>query len=237
MITLYTFGLACGLPDLSPFVMKAEMLLKMAGLEYRADTTGFRKSPKGKLPYINDDGMLVADSTFIRLHIERKYGIDFDKGLTPEQRGIAWATEKMLEDHLYFAMVHVRWMDDANFNKGPAQFFDFVPAPVRPVVKHLVRKGLGKTLKGQGIGRHSKEEIDQIAVRAVDALAAILGEKQYLMGASPCGADATVFAFAAGVLAKHFETPVRTSAEKHANLVAYCARMMQQYYPAFGKVA
>jgi len=72
MITLYTFGPAFGLPDPSPFVMKAEVLLKMAGVPYRTDTTGFRKAPKGKLPYIEDGGEIISDSTFIRFHLEKK---------------------------------------------------------------------------------------------------------------------------------------------------------------------
>lgn len=72
MITLYGFGPAFGLPDPSPFVIKVEALLKMAGLAFRTDTTGFRKAPKRKLPYIDDDGTLIADSTFIRWHIEKK---------------------------------------------------------------------------------------------------------------------------------------------------------------------
>ena len=63
MITLYTFGPAFGLPDPSPFVTKAEVLLKMAGLPYRMDTKGFRKAPKGKLPYIRDGEDIIADST------------------------------------------------------------------------------------------------------------------------------------------------------------------------------
>ena len=50
MITLYTFGPAFGLPDPSPFVTKVEVLLKMAGLAYGTNTTGFRRAPKGKLP-------------------------------------------------------------------------------------------------------------------------------------------------------------------------------------------
>ena len=49
MITLYTFGPAFGLPDPSPFVTKAEMLLKMAGLPYRADTTGFSQGAQGQV--------------------------------------------------------------------------------------------------------------------------------------------------------------------------------------------
>ena len=102
MITLYNFGPAFGLPDPSPFVMKTETLLKISGLPYRTDKTGFRKAPKGKLPYINDDGEIVADSTFIRWHLEKKHKIDFDRGLTPEQRAAAWAFEKMAEDNLYW---------------------------------------------------------------------------------------------------------------------------------------
>ena len=34
MITLYGFGPAFGLPDPSPYVMKTEVQLKMAGLGY-----------------------------------------------------------------------------------------------------------------------------------------------------------------------------------------------------------
>ena len=120
MITLYSFGPGFGLPDPSPFVTKAEVLLKMAELPYRSDTTGFKKAPKGKLPYIDDGGEIISDSTFIRWHLERKYNIDFDRGLSAEQRSIAWAFEKMMEDHLYWAVVHARWMDDLNFARGPA---------------------------------------------------------------------------------------------------------------------
>ncbi len=75
MITLYSFGPGFGLPDPSPFVTKAEVLLKMAGLPYRVDTGGFNKAPKGKLPYIEDNGEMIADSTFIRWHLEKKYNI------------------------------------------------------------------------------------------------------------------------------------------------------------------
>ena len=61
MIILYTFGPCFGLPDPSPFVMKAEVLLKMANLPFETDTGGFNKAPKGKLPYIADDGEIIAN--------------------------------------------------------------------------------------------------------------------------------------------------------------------------------
>lgn len=237
MITLYSFGPAFGLPDPSPFVTKVEMLLKLAGLPYRTDTGGFRKAPKGKLPYIDDDGAVVADSTFIRFHIERKYGFDFDAGLGPEQKAIAWAVEKMCEDHLYWAVVRDRWIDDENFAKGPARFFDKVPAPVRPLVKAMIRRQVRSALRAQGLGRHALEESAELARRDIDALAGVLGGKPYLMGERPCGADATVFAFAAGLLCRHFEAPSRAAAEKHGNLVAYRDRLMAQYFPEFARTA
>jgi glutathione S-transferase len=155
MITLYTFGPHFGLPDGSPFVTKTMLLLKFAGLPYQENRQGYGRAPKGKLPYIDDAGIIVADSTFIRFHIERKYGFDFDAGLTPAQKAAAWAIEKMCEEHLYLALLATRWLDDANFARGPAQFFKAVPMPLRPIVQSLVRRKVVKTLKLQGFGRHT----------------------------------------------------------------------------------
>ncbi len=230
MIILYTFGPYFGLPDASPFVMKAMLLLKLAGLPYREDRGGYGKAPKGKLPYIDDAGEIIADTTFIRFHIEKKYGFDFDAGLSSEQKAIAWAVEKMCEEHLYCVGVDVRWRDDANFAKGPAHFFDAVPMPLRPLVRSLIRRKVVKGLVAQGFGRHSKAEIAELGIRDIDALAAILGDKPYLMGDKPCGADATVFSFLAGILTPVFETEVRAAAERHVNLIAYVKRMSEHYF-------
>jgi glutathione S-transferase len=237
MITLYTFGPAFGLPDPSPFVLKAEMLLKMSAVPYRIATDGFGKAPKGKLPYIDDDGERIADSTFIRWHIEKKYAFDFDRGLSPDERAVAWAFEKMAEDNLYWAVVDARWTDDANFQKGPATFFSKVPAPLRPIVVAMVRRQLRKTLRGQGMGRHSAAEIVALATRSIDAISDHLNSKPFFMGAEPTGVDATMFAFVAGVLCPAFDTPLRTAAERHDNLKRYVGRMTARFYPALGEIA
>jgi len=230
MITLYTFGPYFGLPDASPFVIKAMLLMKFAGLAYHEDRGGYRKAPKGKLPYINDDGLIVADSTFIRFHIEKKYGFDFDAGLTPEQRAVAWAAEKMCEEHLRFAMMATRWLDDANFAKGPAQFFKAVPMPLRPIMQSLVHRRVKKTLRLQGFGRHTRAEQDALAMADVNALVSLIGDKAFLMGEKPCGADAALFAFVASFLTPVFDTPIRTAAERHPNLVAYKERIARLYF-------
>lgn len=231
MITLYTFGPAFGLPDPSPFVTKAEVLLKLARREYRTKRADVRKAPKGKLPFIDDDGTIVADSTFIRFHLEDRYGIDFDAGLTPQQRGVAWAVEKLLEDHLYWALVDGRWTRDADFDRGPRRFFDQVPAPVRPLVIGMVRRQLRRTLWGQGTGRHTRADIERLAMRDIDAVADVLGDKPFLMGATPSGADATAFAFILGLMAPHFESAVRDHAMRRPALVAYRDRGLALWYP------
>jgi glutathione S-transferase len=231
MIILYTFGPYFDLPDPSPFVMKAEVLLQMARLPYETDTNGFNRAPKGKLPYISDDGEIVADSTFIRLHIEKKYGFDFDAGLSAPERAIAWAFEKLCEDHLYWPGLHARWMVDANFDKGPRQFFQAVPAPLRPLVMLMARRQFRRNLWGHGMGRHSVAEMEQLGTRSIDAIADFLADKPYLMGKAPCGADATIFPFMAHALCPLFDTAIRTRAEQRPNLVAYRDRLMNQYFP------
>jgi len=234
MITLFTFGQYFGLPDPSPFVMKGEILLKLSRLEYRTNKKGFGKAPKGKLPYIDDHGTIVADSTLIRLYLEQKYSIDFDRALSERERGVAWATEKMLEDHVYWALIYWRWLVDANFDRGPRNFFKRAPAIIRPVVSWMVRRSVRTKLHGHGLGRHSEAEMNAMAGRAFDALSQILGDNRYLMGNEPCGADATAFAFIAGSLAKLFESPLQAKAASLPNLVAYNDRMMAEFYPGFG---
>jgi len=40
MITLYNYGPALGLPDPSPFCVKAELLLKLSNLQYKTEKNG-----------------------------------------------------------------------------------------------------------------------------------------------------------------------------------------------------
>ena len=235
MITLYTFGQFFGLPDPSPFVMKAEMLLKLSALKYTTESRGFRGAPKGKLPYIRDGETVVADSTLIRLYLEQKHGIDFDRGLGPRERGTGWAAEKMLEDHFYWIMVYWRWLTEPNFSRGPRSFFQRAPAIIRPLAERMVLRQIRRNLHGHGIGRHSEAETTAMASRGIEALAQILGDNRYFLGAAPAGADATVFAFVAGALTTHFESPLRDKMQTMQNLVAYRDRMMQEFYPEFAK--
>jgi len=238
MLILYGFGPAFGLPAASPFAIKADVQLKMAGIPYTYGAGGIpQDGPKGKIPYIEDDGVRLGDTHFIRAHVERKYGVDLDAPLSTVERARAWAIERLLEDHLYWAMVHERWMNDANFAKGPASFFNALPDAVRDTARRETRERVKGTLHSHGLGRHSHEEILALAQRSLDSLAAELGDKPYLMGEELSGADATAFAFATSVLTPYFAGPLRDAALAHGNLVAYNWRMMQRYYPELAQQA
>jgi glutathione S-transferase len=126
-------------------------------------------------------------------------------------------------------------MIDENFDKGPRRFFDSAPALLRPLIIAMVRRQVRRNLWGHGMGRHTLEEMERLAVRDIDALADVLAGKPYLMGDRPYGADATVFPFMAHALCPLFKTAIRTRAEQKPNLVAYTDRLMAQYFPAFAR--
>jgi glutathione S-transferase len=230
-ITLYGFGPYLGMPDGSPHVLKAHVLLRMAGRDYATDTSlTLDKAPKGKLPVMDDAGEIVADTTFIRRHIERKYGFDFDRGLDKTERAEAWAAERMLEDHLYWVCLYMRWAIPENFAQGPAHFFDAVPEPMREKVREGALARVIGTLQAQGIGRHSVDEIADLGMQSLEALSDLIGNRRWLMGELPCGTDATM----TGMLTMVFsdlDFELRRHALRLDNLTAYTDRAMAHFFP------
>jgi glutathione S-transferase len=230
MLTLYGFGPLFGLPDPSPFVLKTMTQLKMAGLPFAFEHATPQEAPKGKIPFIRDGETVLGDSVFILDHLKRAHGVDLDAHLDPHQRSLGWALERMLEDHLYWAIVHARWAVDENFEKGPAQFFAGMP----DTVKRERQAGVKQTLYGQGFGRHEPGEIADLAARDFAAASDLLAGKPFLFGERPCSMDATLFAFTASAATPFFDTTIRQAAERYPNLVDYQWRMMDRYYePAF----
>jgi glutathione S-transferase len=233
VITLYGFGPGFGLPEISPFVTKTEVHLKMAGLVYRKQKAKPTASPKGQLPFIEDDGEVIADSTFIRAHLEGKYGFDFDAPLSLQDRARAWAMERMIEHHLYWALIGARWVDPENFSRGPAHFFDAAPEHLREKLCEDAQFRVAENYLLSGLGRHAPDEDVDLAVRSLFALSVQLGDKPYLMGASPCGTDACAFGVLAGILTPFFSSQLRQRTERFENLTAYVDRLMPQYFPDF----
>jgi glutathione S-transferase len=231
MITLYTSGPMFGLPHPSPFVIKGDVLLKMSGVEYKQEPMSFSGAPKGKVPYIKDGDLLLGDSYFIRRHLETKHKVDFTGGYNAGKLAHAWAFERMLEEHLYFLSVYERWLIDENFEKGPRQFFNMAPAPIRPIVRVIIRRKVKKMLTAQGLGRHSAVERLELGKGDVDAVSTQLGDNAYLMGNTICGADASVFGCLLSASSPYFKTELGAYIRSQPNIMAYVKRMSSKYYP------
>ncbi|MDJ0719313.1 MAG: glutathione S-transferase N-terminal domain-containing protein [Prochloraceae cyanobacterium] len=241
MITLFGLGSKFGLPDPSPFVMKVDLLLKMAGLDYKTNTEGnlikadLMKTPKGKFPYIEDDGIKLGDSTLIKYYLENKYSVDFEKNLDLSQKATLFFAEKHCEDHLYFLLMADRWLNESNFEKGPKAFFEKAPAFKRFDIEYQAKQEIKKMLWLQGLGRHSREEQVVLVSKSSEMLAVLLGDRPYFGGDEPCGYDATLFSFISGMTIDLFESPFRPLFLSKSNLIEYRNRMMTRYYPEFAK--
>ena len=234
MIKLYQFAPAFGLPNASPFCMKLETYLRMAELPFEivpASLQALQKAPKGKMPYIEDDGKFIADSGFIIDYLKACYGDTLDAWMNAEQRAVALAFQRLLEENLYWAVVHTRWVEEDGWQLTRVAFFADLPLPLKWIVPGFARRGLRGQLRGQGMGRHSADEIMAIGKRDITALADFLGSKDYVMGGRPCSLDACVYAFVANLIWAPVESALKVHAQRYPHLQAYGERMRSRYYP------
>ena len=225
MIKLHQFPPVFG-RNVSPFTLKLEAWLRLAGLPYEVvPILNPGKGPKGKLPFIVDDGTVVADSSLIIEHLVRTRGIDLDRELSREQRAQAVALQRLFEDHLYFIAVWSRWIDPDGWRDfGPA-LFGPVPLPLRWPLAAVVRRQVRNGLRAQGLGRHSQAELYAMGRADLEAVAVVLGDQPFFFGARPTTIDATAFGFLDNLLNVPIETELKRIAQALPNLAAYCARM------------
>ena len=220
-----------GEPSASPFCVKVMMMLKVAGLDYTVDeTTDPRKAPKKKLPVLQDDDRTIADSDHIRDYVEHHYGFDFDAGLSKEQRALSRAIIRMVEEHLYFAIVCDRWMNDENWEHVKRAFFVDIPFPIRGLVTRSVRKQALSALDGQGMARFDNNERTARISKDIAALSVLTEKNAYLFGDTPTAADFSVIAMLGAALGTPLATPMIDLINDNAGLMAYVGRGRQILY-------
>lgn len=207
----------------SPFCLKLEAWLRLAGVPFEiAPTLLPLRAPKGKLPFVDDGGQRIGDSSRIIEHIKATRGIDPDEHLTTRQRAGSLALQRMLEDHLYFAAAYSRWIDPDGWEAVRAAYFAPFPAPARPLAALTARRRIRRILWLQGTGRHAREEIYAMARADLEATSALLGERPFLMGDHPTTIDAIAYAFLACILLVPVETALKREAESIPRLLDWC---------------
>jgi len=220
-----------GVPNPSPFCAKLETWLRMAEVPYRiVPVFDPRKGPKGKIPFVELDGETIGDSELIIAALAGRRGIDLDDGLSAEARGVAQALTRMMEEHLYWAAVHARWLEPAPFAVLKKAFFGRFPPVLRQLVPMIYERKLRQTLRSQGLGRHAPAEIYAKGARDLQALSDVLGAKPFFMGETPRGVDATAYGLLTNIIDIELETPLQPIARGFPNLVDYTARMRARYF-------
>lgn len=231
MIILRQYAPNFGLPNPSPFCLKLETWLRMAELEFRIEVTPDpRKTPMGKLPLIEHDGKIVADSGCAIAYLEQTFNIRLNKSMSAAERARAHALERMLEEHTYWAMIDDRWLNDAVWPTLRQTFFGALPVPLRQLLPLLLRRDLRRSAMGQGLARHPREEIYRRFDQDMAALTACLADRPYFGGYQPANIDATVYGFLAQLVLGELATPLSERIRAYPQLVAYCERMRDRYY-------
>lgn len=231
VITLYQPPATTRLPWLSPFGAKVETYLRLVDLPYRARGGDPRRNPKGKIPWIDDDGQMVPDSSDIIDHLKRKYGDTLDQGLTAAQQALALVVKRTLEEHLYWAVVYGRWIDPGGWPHTRAFILPLLPRVIGGVLlDRVLRKDVGKALHHHGLGRHGRDDVYRRGIEDIAAVATLLGDNAYMLGDRPTSIDCTVFALTSGVLMHPADNPLKQAMLARANLVAYNERVYQRCF-------
>nr|XP_022344210.1 failed axon connections homolog [Crassostrea virginica] len=223
------FGRGWKVPSKSPFPMKLETFLRITKTPYMNDHSG-RMSAKGKTPWIEYNDTQVSDSQFCIEFLKKKKGIDLNRGLSEQQKAIARAFLKLIEENLYWALCIELFCNEANIPllkpMSPLKGLGFW------LYYWFVKRSIKSATWGHGIGRHSVEDVWTIAQADIQALSQYLGQKKYFMGEEPAEIDCTLFGMLSFLLVTMQGTRYESfTKQNHANLVTYFQRMKSSYWP------
>jgi len=230
MIKLYQPRRAFGLPNPSAFCVKLETYLRMAGIPYQTAYGEPRAAPKGKVPWIEDDGQVIGDSGFIIDHLKQKFGDPLDSRLSARERAEGHAIRKMLEESLYFVSSYSKWVEEDGFRIYSAELFAGMPEEQLQYVPDMVRKRAIEKMSAQGIGRHEPDEVYRIGLRDVESFEELLGTDGFLFGERPSSYDASAFGVVGNLKDGPFASPVRDATRKSTKISGYIDRIRSTYF-------
>lgn len=220
------------LPSPSPACLKALTFLRMAGVPYEVSVpTGPPRSSTGKVPYLErPDGTVLPESQAIIEALTAERSLTLDAHLSPTDRATALAYRRMIEDHLYFALLARRWIDGPQWPITRARYFGSLPGPLRLLLPPFLRRRVLRDAWGQGLARRPLAEVYAEGAADVRALAVLLGDRDWFFG-QPSSFDATAYGTLAQIaLPADHDWPVRDALLGSPGLVAWLERVRATWW-------
>ncbi|KAH7726458.1 failed axon connections protein [Aphelenchoides avenae] len=236
LVYLVQIPRAGSVPSLSPFCLKLETWLRMADVRYQNVDNGFKhKSVKGQLPYIEFNGLHMADSNHIIEELTRIFHVQLDSHLTEREAADARAYHSLIEDSLRWQCWYFRALNNKFFTteEGVGQHFTgWKKFYFKTIEVHRMRKHLRDKCIAQGVGRDTPAEVEAATKKNLKALSVFLDDKKYLMGGKPSSLDATAF----GHLCQFYYCPMNKDVKNYMdqecrNLVDYLRNMRDEFWP------
>ena len=193
ILTLHQPRRAFGLPNPSAFCVKLETYLRMADIPYEIAPGDPRDAPKGKVPWIVDDGEPLGDSALIIEYLKAGMVIhSMADSRRTSGRSVTrpgnWSRKACISCRRGRSGPKTT---ASKFNA--AELFDGMPEEQLQYIPDMVRKRAIGKLEAQGIGRHDRDEVYAIGVQDVIAFGDLLGDNAWLFGAAPTSYDASAF--------------------------------------------
>lgn len=244
VVYLYQFCRSGVCPSVSPFCLKVETWLRVAGVKYEnVDHKMKFKSKKGLLPFVELNGSEIADSDIIIRELSKQFHKDLDENLTREDRVLSHALCIMLDHHLSWINLWWRGNNAGEFLKESKMNLQQalgsrIPNGLLTFLFKLKLRGKKCAASTQGIGVHKPEEIYEFGQRDLERLNEYLGGKPYFFGEEPSVLDCVAFSHLVQVLTSHGDKyPLRVFVEeKCPQLKSFVERMKERYWPDWEEI-
>ena len=229
MITLYSYPQLFGLPDNNPFGLKVDTFLRLAKIPFQTkhiiDT---KDAPRGQLPYILDQGLVITESNFIIKHLSKKHDILLDLNLTESQKNISFLITRMLDSHLYWIMSYSRWQDERNWPLFKTEFLKQLPQLSEEDMERFRQYNIQKYYY-QGVGKYSAEEIYNSGLDDLKCLNEFLNKSPFFFGEHFSTIDACCYGFLANIYYFDINTPLRDFIQSQKKLEHYVCRIRERF--------
>lgn len=231
-LKFYTFVPQFGLRNASPFCLKLETYLALAGVAHtRHEIMDPRQAPKEKMPYIEHNGIEIGDSEIVLNYLKSKFGDPLGEGLSDSQRAVSHGLSVMLAERYYWAaMIYPRWVLPKHHDLLTQTWFGSIPRLLRGIITKKIYKDVAKGAQAHGIGKHSESEIYALGLSDIKALEDQLGDKDFLLDDKPREVDASAYSFLSGTNSDVFKTPLSEYIQTRTKLIAYIDRVEMAAY-------